>query len=183
MSEFKQGLGCCAALHKWEKWRGCLPPEARFSCLSLFLRALISHVFRVFWQTASGAASLLFCCSGHQSSILSKALLSCGMCHGRWGVWSSSSTKLAAFGNSFLPEPAPSARDLGLVERGLSAGEPAPTKTPLLKSSFFAPTESQNLPKQPPLMLALGQASECLRLMARVGLGSCSFARVDDYLH
>lgn len=49
--------------------------------------------------------------------------------------------------------------------------------------SPFAPTESQNLPKQPPLMLALGQASECLRLMARVGLGSCSFARVDDYLH
>lgn len=44
-------------------------------------------------------------------------------------------------------------------------------------------TESQNLPKQPPLMLALGQASECLRLMARAGLGSCSFARVDDYLH
>lgn len=45
------------------------------------------------------------------------------------------------------------------------------------------PTESQNLPKQPPLVLALGQASECLRLMARAGLGSCSFARVDDYLH
>ena len=44
-------------------------------------------------------------------------------------------------------------------------------------------TESQNLPKQPPLMLALGQATECLRLMARAGLGSCSFARVDDYLH
>ncbi|XP_023564071.1 ran-binding protein 10-like isoform X1 [Octodon degus] len=43
--------------------------------------------------------------------------------------------------------------------------------------------ESQNLPKQPPLMLALGQASECLQLMARAGLGSCSFARVDDYLH
>lgn len=65
----------------------------------------------------------------------------------------------------------------------LSAGEPAPATTPLLKSSFLVPTESQNLPKQPPLMLALGQASECLRLMARVGLGSCSFARVDDYLH
>lgn len=32
-------------------------------------------------------------------------------------------------------------------------------------------------------MLALGQATECLRLMARAGLGSCSFARVDDYLH
>lgn len=50
-------------------------------------------------------------------------------------------------------------------------------------SGLFLSSESQNLPKQPPLLLALGQASECLRLMARVGLGSCSFARVDDYLH
>ncbi|RXM33042.1 Ran-binding protein 10 [Acipenser ruthenus] len=43
--------------------------------------------------------------------------------------------------------------------------------------------ESQNLPKQPPLMLALGQATECLQLMARVRSGSCSFARVDSFLH
>ncbi|KAG7275298.1 hypothetical protein CRUP_018272 [Coryphaenoides rupestris] len=39
--------------------------------------------------------------------------------------------------------------------------------------------ESQNLPKQPPLMLALGQATECVQLMARVRSGSCSFARVN----
>ncbi|XP_041853036.1 ran-binding protein 10 [Melanotaenia boesemani] len=43
--------------------------------------------------------------------------------------------------------------------------------------------ESQNLPKQPPLMLALGQATECVQLMARVQSGSCSFARVDNFLH
>uniref|UniRef100_A0AAR2JGE2 B30.2/SPRY domain-containing protein n=1 Tax=Pygocentrus nattereri TaxID=42514 RepID=A0AAR2JGE2_PYGNA len=43
--------------------------------------------------------------------------------------------------------------------------------------------ESQNLPKQPPLMLALGQATECVQLMARVHSGSCSFARVDNFLH
>ncbi|XP_041964711.1 ran-binding protein 10 isoform X2 [Alosa sapidissima] len=43
--------------------------------------------------------------------------------------------------------------------------------------------ESQNLPKQPPLMLALGQATECVQLMARVRSGSCSFARVDSFLH
>uniref|UniRef100_A0AAQ4RXI1 RAN binding protein 10 n=1 Tax=Gasterosteus aculeatus aculeatus TaxID=481459 RepID=A0AAQ4RXI1_GASAC len=42
---------------------------------------------------------------------------------------------------------------------------------------------SQNLPKQPPLMLALGQATECVQLMARVRSGSCSFARVDNFLH
>lgn len=46
----------------------------------------------------------------------------------------------------------------------------------------FSP-ESQNLPKQPPLMLALGQATECVQLMARVRSGSCSFARVDNFLH
>ncbi|XP_030620471.1 ran-binding protein 10 isoform X2 [Chanos chanos] len=43
--------------------------------------------------------------------------------------------------------------------------------------------ESQNLPKQPPLMLALGQATECVQLMGRVRSGSCSFARVDNFLH
>ncbi|XP_021453477.1 ran-binding protein 10 isoform X6 [Oncorhynchus mykiss] len=43
--------------------------------------------------------------------------------------------------------------------------------------------ESQNLPKQPPLMLAVGQATECVQLMARVRSGSCSFARVDSFLH
>lgn len=43
--------------------------------------------------------------------------------------------------------------------------------------------ESQNLPRQPPLMLALGQATECVQLMARVRSGSCSFARIDNFLH
>lgn len=56
-------------------------------------------------------------------------------------------------------------------------------REPVCAALNSAILESQNLPKQPPLMLALGQASECLRLMARVGLGSCSFARVDDCLH
>uniref|UniRef100_A0A672V894 RAN binding protein 10 n=1 Tax=Strigops habroptila TaxID=2489341 RepID=A0A672V894_STRHB len=56
-------------------------------------------------------------------------------------------------------------------------------REPVCAALNSAILESQNLPKQPPLMLTLGQASECLRLMARVGLGSCSFARVDDYLH
>ncbi|XP_062477278.1 ran-binding protein 10 isoform X4 [Pezoporus occidentalis] len=56
-------------------------------------------------------------------------------------------------------------------------------REPVCAALNSAILESQNVPKQPPLMLALGQASECLRLMARVGLGSCSFARVDDYLH
>uniref|UniRef100_UPI00398EE43D ran-binding protein 9-like n=1 Tax=Pristiophorus japonicus TaxID=55135 RepID=UPI00398EE43D len=44
-------------------------------------------------------------------------------------------------------------------------------------------TESHNLPKQPPLALAIGQASKCLELMARLGIGSCAFATVEEYLH
>uniref|UniRef100_A0A6I8QBV6 Ran-binding protein 9 n=1 Tax=Xenopus tropicalis TaxID=8364 RepID=A0A6I8QBV6_XENTR len=40
-----------------------------------------------------------------------------------------------------------------------------------------------NLPKQPPLSLALEQASQCLEMMAQCGIGSCAFARVADYLH
>uniref|UniRef100_A0A8C9T6E7 RAN binding protein 10 n=1 Tax=Scleropages formosus TaxID=113540 RepID=A0A8C9T6E7_SCLFO len=43
--------------------------------------------------------------------------------------------------------------------------------------------ELQNLPRQPPLMLALGQAHECVQLMARVRAGSCSFARLESFLH
>uniref|UniRef100_UPI00358FCA50 ran-binding protein 9-like n=2 Tax=Myxine glutinosa TaxID=7769 RepID=UPI00358FCA50 len=43
--------------------------------------------------------------------------------------------------------------------------------------------ESQNLPKQPMLVLAMGQISECLRLMSRMGIGSCAFARLEEYLH
>uniref|UniRef100_A0A8C5PWR7 Ran-binding protein 9 n=1 Tax=Leptobrachium leishanense TaxID=445787 RepID=A0A8C5PWR7_9ANUR len=40
-----------------------------------------------------------------------------------------------------------------------------------------------NLPKQPPLSLALEQASQCLEMMAQSGIASCAFARVADYLH
>ncbi|XP_002739300.1 ran-binding protein 9 [Saccoglossus kowalevskii] len=43
--------------------------------------------------------------------------------------------------------------------------------------------ESHNLPRQPPLELALGQAISCVKLMSKVGLGSCAFASVEDYLH
>uniref|UniRef100_A0A672PU02 Ran-binding protein 9-like n=1 Tax=Sinocyclocheilus grahami TaxID=75366 RepID=A0A672PU02_SINGR len=49
---------------------------------------------------------------------------------------------------------------------------------------LFSPhAETHNLPKQPPLALAVGQAAQCLSLMARTGSGSCAFASVDDYLH
>nr|KAG5696600.1 hypothetical protein BaRGS_034061 [Batillaria attramentaria] len=43
--------------------------------------------------------------------------------------------------------------------------------------------QSQGLPKQPPLELAIAQATQCMKLMAKTGIGSCAFASVSDYLH
>ncbi|XP_076322472.1 ran-binding protein 9-like isoform X2 [Tachypleus tridentatus] len=42
--------------------------------------------------------------------------------------------------------------------------------------------ESHNLPRQPPLELALAHAQEVVKLMARSGLGSCAFANLEDAL-
>nr|CAD7428239.1 unnamed protein product [Timema monikensis] len=42
--------------------------------------------------------------------------------------------------------------------------------------------ESSNLPRRPPLEVALAHAQELVRLMSRSGLGSCAFASVDDLL-
>lgn len=53
----------------------------------------------------------------------------------------------------------------------------------LFFSSVFLSAETHNLPKQPPLAQAVGQAAQCLAIMARTGIGSCAFASVDDYLH
>lgn len=43
-------------------------------------------------------------------------------------------------------------------------------------------TESSNLPRRPPLEVAVAHARELVRLMSRSGLGSCAFTRVDDLL-
>ncbi|KAJ9579611.1 hypothetical protein L9F63_004690, partial [Diploptera punctata] len=42
--------------------------------------------------------------------------------------------------------------------------------------------ESSNLPRRPPLEVALAHAQELVRLMSRSGLGSCAFASVDNLL-
>ncbi|XP_013789921.1 ran-binding protein 9-like isoform X2 [Limulus polyphemus] len=42
--------------------------------------------------------------------------------------------------------------------------------------------ESHNLPRQPPLELALAHAQEVVKLMSRSGLGSCAFANLEDTL-
>jgi hypothetical protein len=50
------------------------------------------------------------------------------------------------------------------------------------KLLFFS-LESQDLPRQPPLELCLGQTLECLKLMAKSGLGACAFTSLDGVLH
>jgi hypothetical protein len=42
--------------------------------------------------------------------------------------------------------------------------------------------ESQDLPRQPPLELCLGQTLECIKLMAKSGLGACAFTSLDGIL-
>uniref|UniRef100_A0A669CLU5 RAN binding protein 9 n=1 Tax=Oreochromis niloticus TaxID=8128 RepID=A0A669CLU5_ORENI len=56
-------------------------------------------------------------------------------------------------------------------------------REPVCSTLNSAILETHNLPKQPPLAQAVGQAAQCLAMMARTGSGSCAFASVDDYLH
>ncbi|XP_041103962.1 ran-binding protein 9-like isoform X2 [Polyodon spathula] len=56
-------------------------------------------------------------------------------------------------------------------------------REPVCSALNSAILETHNLPKQPPLAQAMGQATQCLGLMARSGSGSCAFAAVEDYLH
>ena len=52
---------------------------------------------------------------------------------------------------------------------------------PFFFLSFFS--ESYGLARQPPLEVAIAQATECMKLMSKAGIGSCAFAGVHDYLH
>ncbi|KAF3857796.1 hypothetical protein F7725_010997 [Dissostichus mawsoni] len=42
--------------------------------------------------------------------------------------------------------------------------------------ALYTLKQTHNLPKQPPLAQAVGQAAQCLSIMARTGTGSCAFA-------
>lgn len=44
-------------------------------------------------------------------------------------------------------------------------------------------SDVQGFPKQPPLEVAIAQATQCLKLMSKAGIGSCAFASVLDTLH
>lgn len=56
-------------------------------------------------------------------------------------------------------------------------------REPVCAALNSAILESQGLPKQPPLKLAIAQAKQCMKLMAKAGIGSCAFASISDYLH
>lgn len=55
-------------------------------------------------------------------------------------------------------------------------------REPVCASLNSAILESQNLPRQPPLEVALAHTQELVKLMSRAGLGSCAFANLEDLL-
>lgn len=56
-------------------------------------------------------------------------------------------------------------------------------REPVCAALNSAILESYGLPRQPPLEVAIAQATECMKLMSKAGIGSCAFAGVQDYLH
>uniref|UniRef100_A0A8C6WYT0 RAN binding protein 9 n=1 Tax=Neogobius melanostomus TaxID=47308 RepID=A0A8C6WYT0_9GOBI len=76
-----------------------------------------------------------------------------------------------------------SAGVLGPMEQPCGYQLDAIQREPVCSTLNSAILETHNLPKQPPLALAMGQAAQCLSVMARSGTGSCAFASVDHYLH
>lgn len=53
-------------------------------------------------------------------------------------------------------------------------------REPVCAALNSAILESQHLPRQPPLEVALAHTQELVKLMSKAGLGSCAFANVDD---
>ncbi|KAK3589290.1 hypothetical protein CHS0354_026941 [Potamilus streckersoni] len=56
-------------------------------------------------------------------------------------------------------------------------------REPVCAALNSAILESYGLPKKPPLELVIAQATQCMKLMSKAGIGSCAFASVSDYLH
>jgi len=56
-------------------------------------------------------------------------------------------------------------------------------REPVCAALNSAILESHGLPKQPPLELAIAQATQCMKLMSKATIGACAFASVADYLH
>nr|XP_054748387.1 ran-binding protein 10-like isoform X1 [Lytechinus pictus] len=56
-------------------------------------------------------------------------------------------------------------------------------REPVCAALNSAILESQNMPKHPPLELALCHVTETMKLMSKYGAGSCAFSGVDHYLN
>lgn len=56
-------------------------------------------------------------------------------------------------------------------------------REPVCAALNSAILDSFGLPKQTPLELTIAQATECMKLMSKAGIGSCAFTSVSDYLH
>lgn len=52
----------------------------------------------------------------------------------------------------------------------------------LISANYLSILESQDLPRQPQLELCLGQTLQCIKLMAKSGLGACAFTNLDEVL-
>ncbi|CAL1297085.1 unnamed protein product [Larinioides sclopetarius] len=55
-------------------------------------------------------------------------------------------------------------------------------REPVCAALNSAILESQNLPRQPPLEVAMAHTQELVRLMSKAGLGSCAFTNLDNLL-
>ena len=62
-------------------------------------------------------------------------------------------------------------------------GVPILKQFALTYSLYVCISDSFGLPKQTPLELTIAQATECMKLMSKAGIGSCAFTSVSDYLH
>lgn len=55
-------------------------------------------------------------------------------------------------------------------------------REPVCAALNSAILESQNLPKTPPLLMAISHAEQCIKKMSQSQIGACAFASVTDYL-
>lgn len=55
-------------------------------------------------------------------------------------------------------------------------------REPVCAALNSAILESQNLPRTPPLLMAISHAQQCVRRMAKSNIGACAFVSISDYL-
>lgn len=55
-------------------------------------------------------------------------------------------------------------------------------REPVCAALNSAILESQNLPRTPPLLMAIAHAQQCVKRMAKSNIGACAFVSVSDYL-